>query len=155
MNSKTQHVVNIIIWIIVFETVGAFLGLMTRDNIVTWYAYLNKSRLTPPAIIFSIVWPILYAFIAYIGYELWRARNFHLLLLYSLNIVLNWLWTPLFFQLHWIGFSLAWILALTFLTFIITIKLHQRRKPLSYIFLPYLLWLLFASYLNAVIWLTN
>ena len=155
MNLNAQHAIKISLWIILFEMIGAYLGWMTKENISTWYVYLNKSSLTPPPITFSIVWSTLYALLAYVGYKIWCERDYPLLFLYSVNMIVNWLWTPLFFQLHWIGFSFAWIIALTCLTFIIMLKMRQRFTNLSYIFLAYLLWLILASYLNGVIWFAN
>lgn len=146
------RILPVLLWIAVFEGVGALLGLITQENIPSWYAGLNKSSLTPPTLTFSLVWPILYALIAYVGYAIWQQAHSSLFRLYVLNIFFNWMWTPLFFYLHWIGFSFAWIIFLTLLTFIITLKLNSY---LRYLFLPYFFWLLFASYLNGVIWLTN
>ena len=143
------------LWIIFFESVGFLLGLLTSNNIPLWYAGLHKSALTPPAITFSIVWPILYAFIAFVGYQLWRNKEKDIFHYYAVNVVFNWLWTPLFFSLHWIGFSFIWILILTLLTLVITIKLRKNYNYLSNLFFIYFLWLVFASYLNGVIYLSN
>lgn len=149
----------ILVWIAVFEGIGAAFGFLTKNNIYPWYATLNKSILTPPPITFSIVWSILYAIIAYVGFIIWENRrqpgNKYLFTLYLIQVLLNWAWTPLFFQLHWIGISFAVIVLLTLLTLVITIKLNKHFVNLSYMFFIYFLWLLFASYLNAVIYFTN
>lgn len=148
-----------IIWIVAFQIIGLVLGLLTKDNIMSWYQYLNKSNVTPPSIAFSIVWPILYVMIALAGYSLWRQRKdpdakiaFYF---YSAQLIMNWLWTPLFFQLHYIGLSFVWILILTLLT-LITIYLTRKKFKFACLMLvPYFLWLLFASYLNGTIWMLN
>lgn len=149
----------ILIWIMVFECVGAIFGILTQNNIHPWYSSLNKSILTPPPIIFSIVWPVLYAIIAYVGFRLWEGRKKSgiksLFTLYLIQLLLNWAWTPLFFQLHWIGTSYIVIITLTIVTFVITIKLANYFKNLSYLFFVYFLWLIFASYLNGIIYFTN
>lgn len=149
----------IFIWIIVFECVGALFGFITKNNIQSWYVNLNKSILTPPPIVFSIVWPILYAIIAYVGFRIWENRKkpgmSFLFSLYIIQVILNWAWTPLFFQFHLIGISFLIITILSLLTLVITIKLFNHLKNLSYLFFIYFLWLCFASYLNGVIYLTN
>lgn len=148
-----------IIWILILQVIGLMLGLMTKDNILSWYQLLHKSSLTPPPLLFSIVWPILYIMIALAGSSLWRQRNdpnaklaFYF---YSAQLIMNWIWTPLFFQLHYIGFSFVWILTLTLLT-LITIYLTKKKFKFACLMLvPYFLWLLFASYLNGTIWMMN
>lgn len=149
----------ILTWIAVFECVGAIFGIITKNNIHSWYSYLNKSILTPPPILFSIVWPTLYAIIAYVGFRIWESRKqpnmAFLIALYLIQVLLNWIWTPLFFQLHWIDISYFLIIMLTIVTLIITIQLRKFSKNLSYLFFIYFLWLIFASYLNGVIYFTN
>lgn len=148
-----------IIWVVAFQVIGLILGLLTKDTIMSWYQYLNKSNLTPPSIAFSIVWPILYVMIALAGYSLWRQRKDPdakiALYFYSAQLLMNWLWTPLFFRLHYIGLSFVWILILTLLT-LITIYLTRKKFTFACLMLvPYFLWLLFASYLNGTIWMLN
>ncbi len=148
-----------IIWILGFEIIGALLGLMTKDNIASWYQFLHKSNLTPPAVVFSILWPILYAMVALAGHSLWQQRRDPdakiALYFYSAQLIMNWAWTPLFFQMHYIGFSFVWILILTVLT-IITLYLTEKKFKFSCCMLViYCLWLVFASYLNGRIWLLN
>ena len=148
-----------IIWILVFQVIGLILGLMTKDNILSWYQLLHKSYLTPPALVFSIVWPILYVMIALAGYSLWRQRKEPgakiALYFYSAQLLMNWAWTPLFFQLHYIGLSFIWILILSLLTLITIFLTKQKFKFACYMLVPYFLWLLFASYLNGSIWMLN
>lgn len=83
--------------------------MLTQANIPSWYLGLNKSNLTPPGPVFSIVWSILYALLAITGWVLWRSRNESemrsVFYLYSLQMLMNWAWTPLF--LYCIGLGLA------------------------------------------------
>lgn len=151
--------IKLTIWILAFEAVGFFLGLLTQDNIHSWYEGLNKSMLTPPGWVFSIVWSLLYVLLALAGWALWRQRENvetrPALYFYMSQLVMNWAWTPLFFQLHWIGFSLIWILILTFLTFLTIYSIRIKNKRISLLLLPYFIWLLFATYLNYAIWVLN
>ena len=91
-------------WILAFQLVGYFLGHVTQINIDTWYSTLHKSNLTPPAIVFPIVWSILYAMIALSGWSLWQQRQHPkakiALGFYSVQMILNWSWSLLFFHFH-------------------------------------------------------
>jgi len=95
-------------WVICFQVIGAFLGFVTRENIHPWYDDLAKTSLTPPAIIFSIVWPILYITLAISGYLLWQNRHNvrfkKVSYCFMVQMLMNWAWTPIFFiatQLIW------------------------------------------------------
>ena len=151
--------IHLVIWILVFEGIGLILGLLTNHHIHTWYDGLNKSNLTPPAVVFSIVWPILYACLAITGWVLWRQRSKPeirpTLYCYIAQLLMNWAWTPLFFQLHWIGFSFFWIWMLTFLTLITIYLMKKNNNRLFFLLIPYFVWLLFATYLNGIIWVLN
>lgn len=145
--------------IVAFELIGYLFGLLTQANIEPWYLGLEKSRLTPPGIVFSIVWSILYAILAIIGWSLFNRRHeikfkqiYHL---YVLQIIMNWAWTPLFFQFHWIGFSFIWLVVLACINGIILIKLRNQMRWIAILQFPYFLWLIFATYLNGMIWILN
>jgi benzodiazapine receptor len=146
-------------WILIFQLIGYVLGTITQVNIATWYHTLHKSTLTPPAIVFPIVWSILYAMIAMSGWSLWQHRqrpNAKMALaFYSVQMMLNWAWSPLFFNFHLIALSFYCIILMAFLT-LITILLTKNNFKFSCIMLiPYFLWLIFASYLNGVLWWLN
>lgn len=147
------------IWIIIFECIGFLLGVLTQNHIPDWYAQLNKSTLTPPGFVFSWVWSILYVALAILGAELSQADTRPIFknefFIYWIQMGMNWLWTPIFFSLHWIGVGFAWILMIVFLNFILVMQLWQSRKWLVFFALPYLFWLVFASYLNGYIWIFN
>lgn len=148
-----------LIWILVFQAVGFCLGQLTQHDIVSWYPALHKSALTPPAIVFPIAWFILYCMIAISGYSLWQHRHQPqakpALVFFILQVILNWAWTPLFFYFHWIGASLFCITAIIIFT-LITILITRNHYKLSCVMLiPYFIWLIFAGYLNAVIWVLN
>ena len=149
----------IFLWIIVFQVIGASLGVLTQSHIHPWYDNLAKSSLTPPAIAFSIVWPILYVLLAISGYLLWHERGNPkvkpALYCFIIQILMNWAWSPIFFQFHWIGFSFFWILNIIFLTSATILFINNTTKIISLLLTPYLLWLVFASYLNGSIWFLN
>ena len=146
-------------WIIVFQLVGYLLGTMTQVNVATWYQALHKSSLTPPAIVFPIVWSILYVMIALSGWSLWQQRQHPkakmALGFYSAQMILNWAWSPLFFNFHLIALSFYCIILITLLTLITMLLTKNNFKFSSIMLLPYLIWLIFASYLNGVLWMLN
>ena len=157
--SNFKEWIKLIIWIIVFEAVGFLLGMLTQANLHPWYYGLNKSALTPPGAVFSIVWSILYGLLAIVGWALWQNRdNFkirQICYLYFVQLGMNWAWTPLFFQLHWLGFSFLWIIVMVCINGIIILRIKNEKKELAIALIPYFLWLIFAGYLNGVIWILN
>lgn len=154
----SKRLVQLTFWIVLFQSIGFLSGLMTQTNIYPWYEQLNKSALTPPGFVFSIVWTILYVLLAMIAWilsdhnELFSRK---LKLLFGLQMIMNWLWTPLFFEFHWIRFSAIWLLVLSCLNLYLILETRKIHQIISWLLAPYVLWLFFASYLNGVIALVN
>jgi len=146
-------------WIAFFELISAAIGLSTRFGMYPWYSNLNKSSLTPPGYVFSIVWPLLYCSLAILGYLLYRKRKNSvidkLFKLYWVQMILNWLWSPIFFNLHLTGIALFILMLIVTINSYIILKLIKLNSRDWYIILPYFLWILFATYLNIVIIATN
>jgi benzodiazapine receptor len=146
-------------WIAVFELISAAIGLSTRFGMYPWYSNLNKSSLTPPGYIFSIVWPLLYCSLAILGYRLYKKRKTpglsRLFNLYWVKIIFNWMWSPIFFNLHLTVIALFILMLIVTITIYIILKLIKLNSNDGYIILPYLLWVCFATYLNIVIVATN
>jgi len=153
--TKKQNIKNLLIcaiWIVVFEGIGAGLGIAfgTTD----WYDNLNLSPLTPPGVVFSIVWPVLYAMLAIYGW--WNSNNLketaykYLFFYFWFQMVLNWMWTPVYFGWHEtvIGLVLLVITVVTVLYMVVKL-LYLKEYVWSAMLVPYLLWCSFATYLNA------
>ena len=123
-----------------------------------WYAALQKPAWTPPNWIFAPVWTALYSAIAVAGWSVWRSKAVSVtkpILLWLLQLILNGLWSWLFFGLHRSDLALFNIIAL-----LITICWFiARAKPISaiaaWLFIPYALWVGFATALNYAIWQSN
>jgi len=156
---KTKQIMILFTWIIVFECISYGLSQLSDVGKSTWYAALNKSTLTPPGFVFGIVWPILYAMIAIAGWSLWTSRKQpqaeRALVFYSIQMISNWAWSPLFFYFHLITTSFVCIICTTVFTLITIIATKDNYKLSSLMLMPYFLWLLFASYLNSVTWILN
>ena len=121
-----------------------------------WYAALEKPPLTPPNWIFAPVWTLLYVCIAVAAWLVWRAKaGPSALVLWSVQLLLNALWSWIFFGLHRPGTALVEILAL-FAVLAATLAWFWRVRVLAGVLLvPYLAWVGFAAYLNAGLWALN
>jgi tryptophan-rich sensory protein len=154
-----KKLMSIIAWILAFQIVGYLLGTLSQFNSASWYQALHKSSLTPAAIVFPIVWSILYAMIAISGWYLWQHRQQPkakiALRFYSAQMILNWAWSPLFFNFHLIALSFCCIILIAFLTLITVVLTKKNYKLCSIMLIPYFIWLIFASYLNGVVWMLN
>lgn len=139
--------------------VGGIAGLLTRTGTQA-YATMAKPPLSPPAILFPIVWTILYTLMGISSYLIWtkadnstdgtKAQN-----LYFYQLVVNFLWSFFFFNFQWYFFSFLWILLLWGLVATMIKTFSGISKVAAYINIPYLLWLTFAAYLNLGAWGLN
>ena len=135
--------------------IGAIIGFLISGSID--YDTLEKPLLAPPSLAFPIIWTILYVLmgVSYgvlISNSLVDARiNF----IYYIQLFFNALWPIAFFVLKWRLFALFWIIALAILIAIMVVKFYDRNKVAGLLQIPYLLWTLFATYLNLSIYLLN
>ncbi|KTD35443.1 tryptophan-rich sensory protein [Legionella moravica] len=152
---RLNQLLKLMFWFLLFESIGFLLGMLTQANIYPWYESLNKSSLTPPGFVFSVVWSLLYALLALVAVMLFHrdkeSSNNKLMMLFVLQMLMNWAWTPLFFGLHWIMLSAIWLVGLTALNGILIIQARNEAPMVAWLLIPYLIWLMFACYLNGVI----
>lgn len=156
---KNKSWLSLLIWIATLITIGFIIGSLTKPEINTWYSTLSRSTLTPPNYVFPIAWTILYAIIGAVGWIIWRNKSFPQLIiikaLYILQIILNWSWTPLFFHYHLVGLSLLILGCINILVGTLICLAYHKIRSVSLLMIPYLFWILFASYLNFYIWHHN
>ncbi len=124
-----------------------------------WYADLNKPPLTPPSWVFSPVWIVLYVSIAVAIFLYYRSPNKRGVPLTSavlgLHLAANFVWTYLFFGLRSPALALADIIVLD-VTLVLLIPRFRRARPAAgALLIPYLIWVLFATYLNFGILILN
>ena len=122
------------------------------------YSELIKPALSPPAIVFPVVWTVLYAlmgFSAYLIYESKAPNKKLALLFYFAQLIVNALWTFFFFGLNAYLFSFLWLVLLFVLVVITAYLFYQINKTAGLLFIPYILWLIFAGYLNWSIYILN
>lgn len=141
---------------LIVETIGSF---WTEQTVVTWYPTLIKPLWTPPDWIFAPVWTCLYIMIAIAGALLYQAeysdKRAVALMFYCGQLTLNLIWSFLFFALRSPALGLIDIILLSILICITIIKAWPVRRLASILLIPYLLWVLYATSLNAEIWWLN
>ena len=145
LNSKTSLILLIPLTLIV----GSFASANTGTDL--WYQGLIKSDLNPPGYVFGIVWPILYLLM---GITAWRTFEIIKNLFY-VQLFLNAIWSWLFFSFHLPLISLIDIWLLIYLNIKIVLNVLKIDKLAGLLYTPYILWLLFASYLNLFIVINN
>ncbi len=134
-------------------------GAITAASVGAWYPELHKPPFNPPDWVFAPVWTILYVLMAIAGWRVWRRAGFGgartALSIFAFQLVLNLGWSSLFFGLRQVGLALVEIvILLLFIT--INALLFWRIDPLAgALFVPYGLWVAFATFLNAALWVLN
>lgn len=136
---------------------GALSGFLTRNN-VGIYETLKKPPLSPPALVFPIVWTILFALMGLSAYRIDRTKSKHrksALILYAVQLIVNFAWSLIFFNLNLWFFSFLWLLLLWGLIRAMIHQFSKIDKTAAYLQIPYLLWVTFAGYLNLSVYLLN
>lgn len=139
---------------------GALGGFITRDSVKTWYPGLAKPSFNPPNWLFPPVWSTLFVLIGISSYLIWtkRAQIKHFsrtIAIYLIQLILNLAWSFLFFYTHLIGASLAEIILLLAVIVINGIMFYKIDKVAGLLFIPYFLWVCFATLLTYNIFILN
>ncbi len=152
-------------WLILALTIISILALSFLSSLpmdseaMSWYATLEKSSLNPPSYAFGIVWPILYVMMSVAAWRIWRLRAQQsariALFWFGLHLIVNLLWTVMFFGLHSPLLGLVWLVLLLLCALITKRQFCLIDRPAGLLLVPYLLWLAFATYLSATILLLN
>ena len=135
--------------------VGLIIGAITSSAIE--YNTLVKPIFAPPSILFPIVWTILYILMG-VSYGILESKslmNSEINFIYYLQLFVNAMWSIIFFTFEWRLFAFIWLLILILLIVTMIIKFYNKDKVAGLLQIPYLLWSLFASYLNLSIYLLN
>ena len=131
-------------------------GLFTNSGVNSeWYSNLNQAPWTPPGWVFGATWTtIMICFTFYMTIALQRAdEKRKLLILFAIQWILNVSWNPIFFYFHHIGFGLIVICGLTILIAFLLFHYRAMLKGYTLLLLPYFIWLIIATSLNAYIFL--
>lgn len=146
-------------WISLEEGVGALSGWLTRDGNQWYREFVQQPPLSPPGWVFPVVWGILYALMGIgaarvsltepsparsLGLNLWTAQ-----------LIVNFFWSLIFFNLRAYGFALLWLGLLWVLIVWMILAFRKTDKLAAWLQIPYLLWVTFAAYLNWGVWVLN
>jgi len=140
---------------------GAIGSAFTIGEISGWYMTLNKPSFNPPNVIFGPVWTTLYFLMGIAFYDIWckhTKKSFDWLsavTFFLLQLVLNTLWSIVFFGMHEIGIALLIILILLMMIILCIISFTRISKRAGLLLIPYLIWVGFATMLNAALLLLN
>ncbi len=148
-----------VFWIAVTEAVGALAGFLTRDGMELYKTQVIKPPLSPPALVFPIVWAILYALmgigIARVVLSARSEERSDAIQVYLLQLAINFTWSIFFFHLRSYGGALLVLLFLLALIIWMILRFRRVDRPAAWLQIPYVLWVSFAAYLNAGVWLLN
>jgi tryptophan-rich sensory protein len=157
---KLNEFVKLAIAVVMSELAGVVGSIFTISAIPTWYAALIKPALNPPGWVFGPVWTILYLLMGIAAFLVWkkgsRQREVKIaFLLFGVQLVLNALWSIVFFGLHNPFLALVNIILLWLAIAGTMIAFFKISRPAFYLLLPYILWVSFAAYLNLAIVILN
>jgi translocator protein len=156
---KKSDIRKLVISILIPLALGAIAGRFTAQAVPEWFASLNRPSFSPPNWIFGPAWTVLYILLGISLYLIWKQipskeRN-NALWIFSVQMFLNFIWSPVFFYFNQIGLALIVIIGL-WISIVFMLVIFYKIKPLAaYLNLPYLLWVTFASALNARYYILN
>jgi tryptophan-rich sensory protein len=178
-----KNILKFIISIILCQLAGLVGSIFTISAIGTWYAFLNKPDFTPPGSFIALVWIVLFFLMGISLYLVW-SKNWQIsepaatpqrrawnrfseklwsgtwqeenaVAIFVLQLVLNILWSVIFFGLNLPGLACFELLALWFAILYTIVNFYRISKPASYLLLPYIFWVSFAGFLNFLLWRMN
>lgn len=146
-----------VISIIIALAVGGLSALFTNDNMEI-YSQINQPPLAPPSFLFPIVWTILFTLMGISSAIVYVKNTSHsqkALIIYAIQLIVNFLWSIIFFNLRTYLFAFIWLVFLWILILKMIFEFYKVSKLAAYLQIPYLLWVTFAAYLNFMIFILN
>lgn len=157
MNKIKPYVVSILIAL----ATGGISALLTRNS-MDIYSEIITPPLSPPAILFPIVWTVLYTLMGISAAMIYNTESVSMpsdkqkaLFTYALSLFVNFTWSIIFFNKRAFLFAFIWILLLLFLIIKTIVEYYKINRTAAYLQIPYLLWVSFATYLTFAIWYLN
>ncbi|MEI6057516.1 MAG: TspO/MBR family protein [bacterium] len=150
----------LVIAIVGSELAGIVGTVFTTPSITTWYTTLTKPSFNPPSWVFGPVWTILFALMGIAAYLVWKKGWLHknikiALSVFIIQLILNTLWSIIFFGMHSPGTAFIEIIFLWLSIATMLALFYKISRPAAYLIIPYILWISFAAFLNYSIWILN
>ena len=149
----------LILCIILTVLVGAISGIATTNSIKDWYVAINKPFFNPPNYLFGPVWTVLYILMGISFFLILRSPKSDLrnkaIVVFCIQLVLNFCWSFIFFKFHLIGLAFVEIILIWLSIIWMILVFSKINKAAAYLQVPYFLWVSFASILNFSIWYLN
>lgn len=154
---KISNPLKLVIAILVSLAAGGLGSIFTSSAIPTWYATLSKPALNPPNWIFAPVWTTLFVLMGIAAFLIWKQgadkpKVREALKIFLGQLILNALWSFIFFGLHEPGWAFIEIILLWLAILATILSFYRLSKAAAYLLIPYILWVSFAAYLNLAIW---
>lgn len=152
---KNKNIITNLFYIFFPLIIGGLIGFLISGNIE--YSYLNNPPLSPPSIVFPIVWTIIYILMGISYYILKKNDNTNIIIstIYYAQLFVNASWSIIFFNLEWRLFAIIWIILLDILVITMIYLFSKKDKIAAFLNIPYLIWILFATYLTIGIYILN
>ena len=152
-----NRVLAYVLWIALAEAVGALAGFVTRAGSEYFNTAMEHPPFTAPAWLFPIAWAVLYALMGIGAARVYlaprNASRSRTLTIFVAQLVVNFFWPVIFFNLEAYAVALIWLVALFVVSLIMTIAFRRIDDAAGYLQVPYLIWLGYAAYINAGVWL--
>jgi len=156
---KANQIIKLVASLLLPLAVGGVAAIFTTESIPGWYATLNQPSFNPPNWVFGPVWTTLYTIMGISLFLIWKLpaskeRN-QAMLIFMVQLLLNFCWSFFFFYFKMIGVALIDIVALWIMIVVMLVHFYKLKPMAAYINIPYLLWVSFATVLNAAYFFLN
>lgn len=158
LNNKHDLAKKIIVMIVIAELAGVVGSIFTFPSVGTWYSTLNKPWFTPPSWVFGPVWLALYALMGIAAGLVWNSKSKlkeRALQIYGFQLLLNVVWSLLFFGLHASLYALIDIVAMWIAIAATIFVFYKVDKRAGWLLVPYIIWVTIATALNYYVWILN
>lgn len=156
---KRNNLKTFVIGAAIALAVGGLSALFTMDSMEIYAQNVIKPPLAPPGWVFSVAWTILYTLMGVGAAVVWLApesdTRSKALNLYVAQLIVNFFWSPIFFNAQAYGFAVLWLMLLWTLVLLMIQQFRKVDRKAARLQIPYLIWLTFALYLNVAVWLLN
>ena len=160
-NNKLKEIAKLALFILIPLIVGGISALLTKNS-MSEFKNLNQPNLSPPAWLFPVAWTILYILMGISSYLIYKNKNVffykerdNYLILYIIQLIFNFFWSIIFFNMKMYYFAFIWLIILWILILSLIINAKKVNKIAYYLLIPYIIWVTFAGYLNIMIAILN